>query len=583
MPIQTGAKGATIAGVSYPPYFYLDWLTPDLEALAVQGGDAVVVPSRSLSRGGVTLLPGSANSAANMAIVQASLDATGVALINEPGVYLFDTSAKPILIPDNGSLYKGPGVVLKVADGSPSSLITNHTARLPPVATVAGASVSYGTAPDGQNFCAVVSGLTPAQLAFFPVGSFVSAVVLGHGALGVAGSARNNRGYRGVKRVVANDGISVLKYEIDLSYPGSAPAQAPVSLYRVTRNPRVWGAGEIDGNGLNSDPAFNTGDPRAVVVWWHHAANPIVEGGSWLKGRTWTLGSNYVLNNVVQDARPRLREGAVTPPSCDFIHLCGQQDNTLIIGNAGDSGDNFVGFTQDCTEGTPYNFPYQFPGDMPNVRVVRTKGHAISDHGQVGIVALYGPAAYQYGKILIQDLGGSGSSAVQLSNYAPTNQNNLCIDSLVCENVDALCGGSTVEVTAGSFTLGDVSLTDVYGNREDVPTLKVVPTAVGTLRSLSMRRVGLRPYNSATLTRSVPIATFGGLNYEALSIDGCEGVLLGANVKAFLADGTGNIAKIGISNCSANGTGTAGLWGDTGAGTAALPVYLNSRYNGAVL
>ena len=49
MPIQTGAKGATIAGVSYPPYQYIDWLSPNQESQAVQGGDAFYVPKRGLT------------------------------------------------------------------------------------------------------------------------------------------------------------------------------------------------------------------------------------------------------------------------------------------------------------------------------------------------------------------------------------------------------------------------------------------------------------------------------------------------------------------------------------------------------
>lgn len=51
MPIQTGSRGATIAGVSYPPYQYLDGLAPDVEAVAVQGGDASYVPRRTLTPG----------------------------------------------------------------------------------------------------------------------------------------------------------------------------------------------------------------------------------------------------------------------------------------------------------------------------------------------------------------------------------------------------------------------------------------------------------------------------------------------------------------------------------------------------
>lgn len=50
MPILIGAKGATIGGVNYPAYTYVDWLTPTQEALAVQGGDATMVAARGLTR-----------------------------------------------------------------------------------------------------------------------------------------------------------------------------------------------------------------------------------------------------------------------------------------------------------------------------------------------------------------------------------------------------------------------------------------------------------------------------------------------------------------------------------------------------
>lgn len=49
MPIQIGAKGATINGQNIAPYSYVDWLSPAQEAAAVQGGDAVIVPAKMLS------------------------------------------------------------------------------------------------------------------------------------------------------------------------------------------------------------------------------------------------------------------------------------------------------------------------------------------------------------------------------------------------------------------------------------------------------------------------------------------------------------------------------------------------------
>ena len=525
----------------------------------------------------------SSDPAENTAAAQAALNATGRVSFTTPGVWLFDTTASPLLIPDFGSLYKGPGVILKVASGSPSALITNHTARLAPVATVPGAQVTYGTAPDGRNSVGVVAGLTAGQLAAFPVNSYVSVVVLGHGALGAIGTAHNNRGYRGVHRVVFNNGVT-LQYELDNPlWPGSSPAQAPVSLYRVTREPLVWGPGEIDGNGANSDPAYNTGDPRGVPVWWHHAFSPRMEGGTFKRGRTWTIGANYVRHLRISDVLARIRDDAVSSPSNDFIHLCGQHDDTIVSGSAGDSGDNFVGFTEDCTEGTIYNFPFQFPGDMNGVRVVNTAVNSTSDHGAFGAIAMYGPAAYRYADVAVIDLRTTSSASVQLSNYGATNMNNLTIDTLRVIRAVGTNGGATVETTTGVFTLGQLLLEDVHNTRPDVPTLNISTASTGSIRSLQLSRVGVLPYNGTSHSRSVPIANFGGINITALSIDGCEGIELNANVVAFSANGAGNIGKVAISNCSATGSGTAALWGDSGAGTAATPTYFNSTYNGIPL
>ena len=49
MPIQIGAKGANLFGQAYPPYAYIDWFTPDQEAAAKAGGDAISVPPRNLN------------------------------------------------------------------------------------------------------------------------------------------------------------------------------------------------------------------------------------------------------------------------------------------------------------------------------------------------------------------------------------------------------------------------------------------------------------------------------------------------------------------------------------------------------
>ena len=181
------------------------------------------------------------------------------------------------------------------------------------------------------------------------------------------------------------------------------------------------------------------------------------------------------------------------------------------------------------------------------------------------------------------DLRTTSSASVQLSNYAETNMNNLTIDTLRVIRAVGTNGGATVETTTGVFSIGQLILEDVHNTRPDVPTLNISTASTGSIRSLQLSRVGVLPYNGTSHSRSVPIANFGGINIAALSVDGCEGIELNANVVAFSANGAGNIAKVAISNCSATGSGTAALWGDSGAGTAAAPTYFNSTYNGIPL
>ena len=256
----------------------------------------------------------------------------------------------------------------------------------------------------------------------------------------------------------------------------------------------------------------------------------------------------------------------------------------LVEEEKGGGCDNFIGMTIDCTEGTAYDFPYQSPGDMDNITIRRASGDSISEDGPFGIVGIYGPAAYRYGTITIDGVTGLGSAGVQLANYSATNQNKLVIDRLVISNVRALVSSAQVELTAGAvFDIGELIVDRALGSREDVRIYRADPTATGNIRSLTLRNCTFWPYDGAAFTRTVPVASFGGVNIGALSIVNTEGIVMAVNVKAFEADGAANIPKIGIRDCSATGTGTAHLWGDTGGGTAAAPVYNNATYNGAAL
>lgn len=111
MPIQTGAKGATIAGVAYPPYFYIDWLTLDLEALAVQGGDAVVVPARGLTPAVAQSLNSASAVAAGAGIAQlgaaADILRSGIPFIKAPSGS----------VAANGAITLGTALAVSYPDG----------------------------------------------------------------------------------------------------------------------------------------------------------------------------------------------------------------------------------------------------------------------------------------------------------------------------------------------------------------------------------------------------------------------------------------------------------------------------------
>jgi hypothetical protein len=532
------------------------------------------------------LVPSSQTAAINnTALIQTALNRGGDVNIIVPGVYYINSV---LTVPSNTTVYIGSGVTIKVTVGSPSAVFTNSAARSIGIA-VSAANASYTNAPDGQNYCAVITSMAAVDAARFPVNSWVSAVVLGHGALGVKGTAWEGIGYRGVWRVVEqtiNGASSSIKYLIPNFYPGSAPSSNNLTLYPADENIKVWGPGIIDGNGSLADQSYNTGNPQGNLIWLRHCYNVTVEGLSFKRGVTWTIGSNYVRNYTVRGISGELRIPA-NFASVDLVHLSGNHQNVLIEDIDGGSADNAVGMTMDCpsqSKGTAPNFLYQDPGDMYDITIRRVSADAICEDGSFGIVALYGPEAYIYRNIVIDGVSGMGSSAVQLSNYSTTQQNKLTIDRIEIKNVRAMVGSAQVELTTGSvFSIGELVMDGAIVPREDTPVYRAYDTATGSIRSLIFRNTTFWPYGGSAFTRTTPLIRLGGPDVGALSVSNIEGIVMAANIKCIAADGPGNLPKIGIRDCSATGTGTAHLWGDTGGGTAASPVYTNSTYNGTPL
>lgn len=518
-----------------------------------------------------------ASAASNFAAIQARLDARGEVRLTRAGLYYISAV---LSIPSNTHVYVGAGVTLKIADGSPSAIFTNTSARNAGVA-VLGANATFGAAPDGNNYVVSITNMA-GQGVLFPVGSYVSAVVLGHGALGAAGSAAAGRGYRGVNLVVESSANSI-KYEIDTLYPGSAPSSNNLTLFPANANISICGLGTLDGNGQSADQSFNTGDPRGCVIWMRHAYNVLIRGPKFKRGVTWTVGSNYVRRYRVSDLDFDLRSGSGYA-SIDAVHLSGQHQDVIVSDCSGNSADNFVGMTIDCTEGTAYNFPYQSPGDMYDITIRRSGGNCTSALGSFGIIAMYGPAAYRYHDVTIQEVLGQGSSGVQLSTYAPTNQNQLTIGRLSIDGVSSRAvNGAGVQFTGGAVSIDSMVVRGLRVGREDVPAFVLSDATTGTIRTLELSDIKFSPYDGSTYTRTAPMVRLGGVNINSFSVRNMENVEMALNTQLVAKSGAGNLGKVSIVDVSAAGSGTGAVWINSGGGSVPAVQYTRSRYNGVAL
>ena len=535
----------------------------------------------------VNLTTGSANASSNTITLQNALNLGGDIRIISPGTYEFSSV---MTVPSNTSIYIGAGVTLKVTAGAPSALFTNSYARSTGY-TVTAANAAYTTAPDGVNFCISLTNLAGVG-SNFPVGSYISAVVTGHGVGGSQSSAFSNRGYRGVYRVVESS-ANALKYQIYQLYPGGAPPSLDFQIFNANENIKIYGPGSIDGNGANCATTLagvnlSDGNPAGNVIWWRHAYNVTIDGPKFYRGITWTVGSNYVRDYTVR-ATCELR--VTNPhPSTDFIHLSGHHQNVLIENCSGGAGDNFVGMTIDCTDlaaspgGNAYNFAYQSPGDMYDIKIRNVNGDCYSALGAFGVIGIYGPAAYRYQNIRVEGVIGAGSSVIQLANYSITNQTQLNIDELYINNSRANAGSSQVYIDSGNYNINTISMERISTIRPDTGVLTIVSGATGTLRSLYVNTIQFSPYDNSTFTRAANMITLGGINIATAFFSNMEDMILSAGNYLIQRVGAGTISKLVMQDISATGpVGTAAVYINSGGGAAPTPVYLRCSYNGAAL
>jgi hypothetical protein len=526
---------------------------------------------------------------ANTTVLQTALSLGGDIRITLQGEYIFNSV---MYIPSNTHVYIGPGVSLKIADASPSALFTNSSARL--VGTVvATANAAAGSPPDGSgNYAIILTNLAGAG-SNFPVGSWVSVVATGHGLAGIKGTAWNNRGYRGVYRVVASL-PNTITYITDSLYPGVNNPSVPITIFPANENIKIWGPGTINGNGTNSLTTLYgenilDGNPKGVVLWWRHVFNLTIDGPNFYRGGTWTIGSNYIRNYTVKNVTAELRSGTAYT-SIDFIHLSGNHQRVTIDNCAGGSGDNFIGMTVDCTDTvaapTPnaYNFAYQSPGDMYNITIKNVYAESISAPGTYAMIGIYGPEAYRYQNIIIDGVTGGGSAGVQLANYSTTNQNLLNIDELYIRNIRISGNGSNVIINPGVYDINGLYIEKISTLTPSTAYLNISSTATGTIKSLSIVSGNYSPYDGVSFARSAPLVYLGGTAIKSLYISNIENISLNTGVYLISRVGAGTITKFVVSDVSATPfAGAAGVYSNTGGGTAPTIVYVRSSYNGTAL
>lgn len=496
-----------------------------------------------------------ASAAANTALAQAALLRGGRVEFTTPGIYYINSV---LFTYSHTTVYVGPGVSIRMADGTSGGVFTNFAARLtlalnPTLVTsvthgVSGAGVTWGAAPDGQNYCIIITGV-PGIGAKYPVGSHVSVVATGH----LTGQSQSNAGYRGVWKVLEST-TNGIKYETRRVYPGSNNPIGALTIYPADENIHYTGPGTIDGNGPNiSAITYVGGDPRGNVIWTRHARNVTVNGPNFKRGVTWTLGSNYVRDYFVVNCGGDVRGTS----NNDFVHLSGAHQNAVLGRLAGAAGDNMVGMTIDITDDPgnvahypTYNFPFQDPGDMWGVTGADINSNTL-DTAPFALIGLYGPPSYQYHGVGFGNLDGPCGACVSLANYAQTGMTQVTGDRLKLSGLRAQASGYQLDVV-GAQSWNAITLDDVILFTENSPGA-VNLSGTGTIGQFSLSNV--QPMTATP--RSFPVVLISTQNVTAISISDCEGVVMALGAAA----GSGGIAALDGIGCPFtfhSGAGTIG-------------------------
>lgn len=530
---------------------------------------------------------------ANRANIQAKIDATellggGVISLTTPGICYI---SRAVLLGDNCYLYIGLGVTLKLRDGADPLTNTGYCVvgnkqaftTIAGATTVANGLISWGnTLPgDSNTYHALLTNAnSPGIQAKHPAGTYISAVVTGHFVTGAyptgsATRAAQNSWFRGVYKVGAS-GDTSLRYITTRSTPqGPGSNQNTAYLYRANVNVGVFGPGTIDGNGANqaatndrSGKSLSAGNPRANVMWFRHVFGLTLDGFEVKRGRTWTIGTNYVRNYLARDIRGDLRDPA-GGSSIDGLHLVGQHQNVVIDLPMLFSEDNTVGMTQDITDdtaisaGLTFNFDFQAPGDHHSVHVVRAGCDTLGPLSSgFALIAFWGAPGYRFFSPVIDNVTGQGGPLVSLANYPTTGLTQTTIDILRINGLNGVTSSGAVQITGlhriDSLIIDGVTLPGAgpVGGALTFPAGTGTPT-IGTLVVSNV--VSTRAADGTPAPRTSAVIQLGSASIGSATFNDIGNVLLNTdtaltsvtNVPLISHSGSGVIGSVTLNRCNA--------------------------------
>lgn len=590
-------------GLDYP-FGYFD-IGDDSKARAMKNaskvfddpGSAAAASASSVSgAGNVSGLVSSTTSVAsiNAALINAALSAAqaaggGQVSLLIPGTYYVDGADTGILqIPDDTTLYLGPGVLLQGPAGGVSAakpVVVNSNWRSNRTSVTSITSSTTGSAPF-ETTCTVLLSTSPASA--FRVG----------GAILIKGDTTGF--YNGVWRIASistttnpNDTVTFKRYGVSAN---PAAASGTLLAWPANINVSLTGPGAIDG-ASNTNNAGSLGDLGRMGCIFNKVGGLTIDQ---VQMRRWSKYGIYYGN--VWGAR--ITAGTMQTQS-DGVHAVGPIQSVYVGGVFFNGGDDTIAFTANNTGYTTYDLKdadgtKNSDGDMNDVEIdvqfigtggsrnvliasgqgltcrrFNVRGVKLTSWWSVSgnsVVLLDSPPAEtgSYEDIYISNITGpmppnTPVISIGASGTTTNNIRNLHISRIGQRGAgngttglsSSILGSSNSTVNITGLTITDIDAdVDLANAAANVRAFSFGGgSGVWTVNGLQVSNVKLRPV-AASATRSIALLYFGSTGtWDTAEL---ANVIVQGNTSTLFASdssqaGTGRVL---LTNCTQDGDGT---------------------------